>query len=68
VNSVYAFLRSLLRAVLVESFFFCVAVAFFLAFYSHKVDRLVAMMFLSIAFLGSLGLLYRSWSSRIRPK
>jgi hypothetical protein len=68
VNRVCAFLRFLLRTALVESLFFCVAVAFFLAFYSHKVDRLVAMMFLGIAFLGSLGLLYRSWSSRIRPK
>jgi hypothetical protein len=61
VNSVYAFIRSVFRSALFEFEFFCMIVAVFLAFYSHKVDRLIAMAFLVVLLLGSIALMFRSW-------
>jgi hypothetical protein len=67
VNSIYAFIRSVFRSAFFEFVFFCIVVSVFLAFYSHKVDRLIAMVFLGVLLLGSIVLMSRSWFSNSEP-
>jgi hypothetical protein len=67
VNSAYAFIRSVIRSALFEVVFFCTVVAVFLAFYSRKVDQLIAMAFLGVLLLGSIVLMFRSRFSNNEP-